>query len=343
MLASNELTVVVQGPVFGSGAEPAEERLTERAIQSIRRNLPGAEVVLSTWEGADVRGLAPDVTLFNRDPGVFVHQFKKSRLDNNVNRQIVSTLAGIRAATRPHVLKLRSDCEINHPGFLRYWKKYQERAPELTVFENRIVSGELFARDPVLVSYLYHPSDVFHFGTQGDMLRLWDIPLAPAAETVAWREKCENRPWYDKRWQTVRYVPEQYLWIAALRKAGYSDALDYCQQMSRPMLQRSELSIVNNFAIIPERSLGLVVPPRFGRLGSRETYSHAIWRRLLKIHVESHDAKAIAKRIQMILKIDRFKLFKHVRATLVNHAHGYIHAALGRTAKKPSPLDWYEQ
>jgi len=336
MLPSDELSVVLQGPVFGSEAEPAEERLTERAIQSIRRHLPRAEVILSTWEGADVRGLAPDVTLFNSDPGVFVHQFKKSRMDNNVNRQIVSTLAGIRAASRPYVLKLRSDCEIIHPGFLRFWKMYQERAPELAVFENRILCGELFARDPVLVSYLYHPSDIFHFGTHGDMLRCWDIPLAPAEETVAWRNNCENRPWYDKRWPTVRYVPEQYLWITALRKAGHPDALDYCQQMSRQMLERSELSIVNNFAIIPERSLGVVVPSRFGRLGSRETYSHEIWRRLLKIHIESRDAKTIDERIRMILKINQFKLIKHVSAALTNH----VHELMG-PPPATSPLDWY--
>ena len=56
-----EITAVVQGPV--------EEVYTRLVIESIRRYLPGARIVLSTWKDANIAGLDIDELVINEDPG----------------------------------------------------------------------------------------------------------------------------------------------------------------------------------------------------------------------------------------------------------------------------------
>ena len=48
-IKSEEISVIVQGPIH--------KKRTKKTLQSIRTNLPNAEIILSTWEGSDVKGL----------------------------------------------------------------------------------------------------------------------------------------------------------------------------------------------------------------------------------------------------------------------------------------------
>lgn len=295
------LSVIVQGPVVGGPERPGHERLTWRAIESVRRAFPGAEVILSTWNDSDIRGLAPDITVISADPGAFT--CRRPGLEdyvNGVNRSIVSTLAGLRAAARPYAVKLRSDCEMIHDGLLAHWQVHAERCDEMRVFSDRIICGELFSRDPYITSFLFHPSDVFHFGRTNDLLRLWDVPLAAAADTERWRDSCFNRPWVISEGLPIRYVPAQYLWITALNKAGHEFSLDHCMQMPRSIVGASEMSLLNNFSLIDERSLGLAFPAAFLRASTDATYTRRTWQKLYEMYCVRRNRGEIEKRSRRV-------------------------------------------
>ena len=56
----NDISVVVQGAI--------DKKLTPICLKSIRKYLPGAEIILSTWEGSDVENLDFDTIVLNHDP-----------------------------------------------------------------------------------------------------------------------------------------------------------------------------------------------------------------------------------------------------------------------------------
>jgi hypothetical protein len=221
---SNQISVVVQGPICGSDDQPLQERVTYKTLKSVREILPDAELILSTWNGSNVAGLDYDVLLQSEPPPAW------KRADgwiNNVNRQIVSTLAGLNRATRPLAMKLRSDCELHGSGFLDLFDRYSSKERPTKVFKQRLVTCSLFSRRPQDL-LLFHVSDLFHFGRLDDMKCLWDIPMAPENETSDWHTASGHRPWFSL-WPGifVRYTPEQYIWVSCLQKMGVHAQLNW--------------------------------------------------------------------------------------------------------------------
>ena len=110
----NDISVVVQGvidPIF-----------TPICLNSIRKHLPEAEIILSTWKGETIKNLDYDILILNDDPGAFI--YTSTNKVQNQNRQIVSTRNGILNASRKYVLKIRTDMQILGTKFLTFWNKY---------------------------------------------------------------------------------------------------------------------------------------------------------------------------------------------------------------------------
>ena len=60
-ITSRDISVVVQGPIH--------KTRTKKCLQSIRKNLPAAEIILSTWQNSSVNGMDFDILVANEDPG----------------------------------------------------------------------------------------------------------------------------------------------------------------------------------------------------------------------------------------------------------------------------------
>ena len=109
-IADSEISVVIQGPLLAGQAEGAA-----RCVQSLQRVLPGAELILSSWQGEDASAFAPPVrVVLSPDPGAFA----TTERPYNLNRMLVSTQAGLKAATRRYCLKLRTDLALADRSFL---------------------------------------------------------------------------------------------------------------------------------------------------------------------------------------------------------------------------------
>jgi hypothetical protein len=249
VVKTTDISVVVQGAI--------DEKLTPKCLNSIRKCLPGAKIILSTWEDSNIEGLDYDVLLENGDPGAeicdVVHNVK-----NNVNRQILSTRNGLKFVKTIYAMKLRSDMCLKNTNFLSYFNKFQNfRNQECCILKNRVVTNNLYCADPHKTNCYFHISDWVHFGLTEDLLNIWDIPLQnePGSSRYFLNKK---RPIFDPvpSW-LFQYIPEQYIWTTFLRKNGIYFDFKYFTDISPKNLMLSELSFANNIIIVDYEKFGI--------------------------------------------------------------------------------------
>lgn len=270
---AQEISVVLQGPVGP---------LTSQALASVRRVLPGAEVILSTWEGTDVDNLDADVKILSRDPGGhptnYIHDAKRL---NNENRLLISSAAGLKASTRKYSVKMRTDTVLTHSGFLEFFDRYPARLDEWRCFKERLVASTVYTRNPRRrFPYPFHVGDIFFFGLTEDLVTLWDAPLEPS-EHYTWFASHPRPPGELAEECDQRYAPEQYLWITMLRKFGTVDCCDHQHDLNERSGKLTELTFVNNLILCEPNQLGYEWP---GRVVVEHDwisiYGHAEWKAL---------------------------------------------------------------
>jgi len=251
------LGVVVQGPVLTGGP-----RTTAATLASVRRHLPGAVLVLSTWEGQPTAGLDVDVVVRSRDPGGLLPR-RPGGKPNNVNRQLVSTRAGLAELRTTHALKLRSDSLLLNGDVVRAPASFEDRgvAHPTRVFGERVVITTHYTRYPARVDreMTYHPSDVAQFGTLRDLRELWAAPLFDDAVEALLGDRM--------------VVAEQWYWLTCLTRAGIGAALD-----RRDAVRHSRSALAANFIVLSPERFGLAKETLHGS-DRLSCYSHSDWLR----------------------------------------------------------------
>jgi hypothetical protein len=316
-ISSSQISVVVQGAISGKPDDPYEKRLTYRCLKSLRKHLPEAEIILSTWKGSDVRDLDYDFLVENEDPGAwylgeqkqvlsqYLHKSYQpsilenpnyTRVLNNVNRQIVSTKVGIERATREFVLKFRSDLLLEGKSFLEYFHRYPMRSDQYKILQDRVLACVSW-NPHRFFPFAFHPGDWVFFGRREDVLNIWDIPLMPKPNSIeniedyhwffSYYEHLQNHPVEECLEPLDRYTPEQYIWTSFLRKY-YSINFKYHSDVSIENLEMSERTIVNNLVLLePEQLQIKFVKYRFPILVELRFYTHQEWRKIYQIYCEN--------------------------------------------------------
>lgn len=169
-----DISVVLQGP--------ADRVYTAKCIRSIRRYLPGAQIILSTWEDSETDRLDADLVILNKDPGCSYDDPAKERA-LNINRWICSSYEGVKAADRTYVLKCRTDAEIISTDFLQYWNCYPVRESYYQVARHKILIPSPYTlrdlgdgKTHVKIETPFHISDWYCFGLREDILHLTGCP-----------------------------------------------------------------------------------------------------------------------------------------------------------------------
>lgn len=195
---NSNLAIVLQGPII------SENQITLRILKHYMTKHPQIKIVLSTWKETDSRELAPFLELSNSNkiklvlndepfgPGVF-----------NINRQIVSSLNGLRSLDDEFefAIKSRTDQVFTDSRFLSQLKILFDAYEKNKVNESRIVISSL----NTFAFRLYGASDMFQFGRTSDLLRFWDQPLDTSTIEEATRESATLESEAKKR------VAEVYL------------------------------------------------------------------------------------------------------------------------------------
>lgn len=118
---SSEISVIIQGPSLhneGNGSQ------LEACVDSIRRILPQAEIILSTWKGQSYNPDIVDYVVLSEDPGSVSNWLGQSW---NFNRMVVSTRNGLEKASRPYTLKFRADLRLSSAEICVRPQKHRER------------------------------------------------------------------------------------------------------------------------------------------------------------------------------------------------------------------------
>jgi hypothetical protein len=243
-MKTSDITLVFQG-VFKPWITRERDDFV-RNIAATRKVLPGARIVLSTWQGAELpRGLRVDAVVESPDPGGLAPLKLDDCKPNNINRQLVTTQAGLAAVSTPYAAKLRTDCFLEHAGFLDYY--LEQRA--LDGGRERLLASSFFTLDPALFERLpYHVSDWFHFGPT-ELLRAWWAAPPMSMEDAQYHETHPHAPGssvFERRFR-ARWAVEQHICMAYAGSLGYacprflndlSDAVlpDYRRFLGREMM-----------------------------------------------------------------------------------------------------------
>lgn len=259
MIDCKEISVVVQGPI--------NKKETPKTLKSIRTYLPDAEIVLSTWENSDVSDLDYDILVLNKDPGnVLMGKFKRQVLYNNMNRQLLSTQAGLKKSQRKYTLKLRSDLILTQNEFLKYFDMFQERTEDYKLFERKILTSALFTRYNIRLpkekkqeQIPFHISDWWFFGLTEDLKTYFiGTQLAKEPDFTKYFDKPENKnkktPYSTAKF---KFAPEQYFGYECFRRnfkdIYMEDAADYNEEINL----KSQKCIVNNFIVLEYEQSGI--------------------------------------------------------------------------------------
>lgn len=209
-----KLSIICQGPVLDS------DTITN-ACDSYRQFFPEAEVIVSTWKG-NLPKIKADQILQLDDPG-------PGPKNNNIARQIVGSLAGIKAASHPIVMRIRSDGIFVGNGCLDHWDKWPKRAGKFKVFEHRLIVPNIGTADPE-VHVSFNISEWAVLGLKEDLLKLYDIPVDPAHTT-------------DKS-------PEQYIYLSAIQKTLPEIDIPYLIYNTDELRNLTKEFISNNFVVL---------------------------------------------------------------------------------------------
>lgn len=213
LIDAPDITVVMQGNIRPS---------IGRAIHSVRQVLPGARLILSTFDLEAPQRYAGfvDEVVLSKDPGGMPPSVKANQAEpNNTNRQLVSSQAGLARVTTPYALKMRTDCALHDIGFIRLLQQYSQADSEC----RRLVASSFYTRHPHgLACYLFHISDWFIFGTSERVRQFFSSPLVSLDEAT-WFERRAHLAsgTYAARRFRARFTPEQYITTHFARALGY--------------------------------------------------------------------------------------------------------------------------
>jgi hypothetical protein len=260
-ISSERISVVIQGPVIRDRID--DRPTTDECLRSIREYLPDAEIILSTWEGADTSRLAGyDKLVTSGDPGGIWNYVK--RRYSNVNRMIRSTSAGLRVASREYCLKFRTDLRLTSNMICRV-DDTATQGGRYSLFSVPMTTTNYYVRDPSVIPMIFHPSDIVQFGLTRDLTEFWEQPLVDPNWLVRKKRPVMSVFGRYAGFTPMRFVPEQVVTLQWLAKRGVSVILKDIFDTSFDAYRIWEEVMLRNFRLIDADSSGVAFHSRLQR------------------------------------------------------------------------------
>ena len=255
-MKTSDITVVFQGafkPYGQQGAMPFAE-----ILKRTRKSIPGATIMVSTWGTADVPSILPiDTLVLSKDPGALAPLKMTDDKANNINRQIVCTRAGLDQVVTPYAVKLRTDCFLEHAGFIDFYMDQLRRDQR----PQRIVTSAFFTLDTdVFERFPYHVSDWFQFGLTSVLRRYWAAPLmtASAGRFYEDRPHAPESNVFETRFR-AQFAVEQYICMHYAAELNYP-APQYLNDTSPTVLAGYRRFLADETLILDPWQSGVVFP-----------------------------------------------------------------------------------
>lgn len=281
-----DITIVLQGSCLD---EYSGRLCVELAVESIRKKLPECKIILSTWESEKEyipNNIQVDKIIYNSDPGFKTRNCKPDGKPNNVNRQIVSSINGLKEAETTYAMKMRTDYVMKNTGFLQHFDIYKDFDKKYQIFDKRIICVTPGTRKPKAKNYNlpFHIADHTTFGLTKDLIKLYDIPLVTDEEFEWFITHTDFMPETEAK---NRYNAEQSIWINCLRKNGVDVKCQYSTHVNNEIIEQSEKYLVNNFYPISFKKYGIYplkkyLQPKNNFRNYNDFYTNNEWLHLYK-------------------------------------------------------------
>jgi len=254
-VSSADISVVIAGLVQ---RDLPSGDLSSNCIRSLRKNLPGAELILSTWTHCDTAGLDVDILIQMPEPASILDCTGRV---SNFHRQRIAVAAGLVRAQRKFVLKFRPDLILENCTIVEaFTTHFNEQRPSL--LSERVVITNLFIPNPLRDPTLYHLSDIVHFGFRRDLVRIWMNNVVDSVSPIGNhhpRRILGNFSGYTD----FRMLPEQALTTAWLTAEGLVITLTHINDGSAKQLDDWLTILFSNFKIVEAHESGIRFPERF--------------------------------------------------------------------------------
>ena len=147
---SFEISIIIQGPYIEETSSFGFSTL--EVIKSARKYYPDSEIIYSGWEGTILNETFKEICnkiVLSADPGILkLGYYNGIPLSENTNRQIISTINGLKASSNKFCIKSRSDS--------LFFKN--------TPFNVNINSNSKIFRHPLFISESFTRIYFFEFG-----------------------------------------------------------------------------------------------------------------------------------------------------------------------------------
>jgi len=271
-LKKSDLSFVVQGPII--------QNVTSRVTQSIRKYFNESVIIISTWPEQNLIGVEYDKLIINKDPGSF-YRDDVNRILHNGNRQIVSTIEGLKAADTIFSVKIRSDIEFINTNLLDLLEKantYQAYDSNWKFVKNRVLITNVTSVNPNKVEKIpFCPCDWIYAGFTSDLINIWSIPLFKEPEMTRWYETHSKPQTHPFPTSLALFQPEDFIWSSFIKKHRRIN-YNYLGDISGDNIEQSERSLANNLIIFNNKQLGIKCtkhPDSY--LSLYRMYTHSDW------------------------------------------------------------------
>ena len=262
-ISTDDISVIIQGAF--------DQKTTLESIRLLRKVLPGAKLILSTWENSklpDSIELNVDEIVLSSDPGAVLSD-ETNRIFYNYNRQLISTKSGLAKAKTKFSLKIRTDMLIKDVNFLSHFFSFPKREKKFSVFKERLIVSSMFTRHRFIDEKreynkpILHISDWGFFGLTEDMNLYFnnaELVAEPHFSTY-FKNQCDDTEvvrCYST--MTCRFPPEQQLAISSFSKFFpiLNSLKDYAEKRD-DLVKLSDNIILHNFIILDPHSWPLIV------------------------------------------------------------------------------------
>ncbi|KAB0676011.1 WavE lipopolysaccharide synthesis family protein [Aureimonas leprariae] len=281
-IENSDVTIVMQGGL-AVGWDVAYSAAHLRTV------MPGARIVLATQKAAAKgyeRTDAFDEVVLTDDPGA-LPPVKLIGAPHNINRQILSSRAGLAVVTTPYAMKLRTDAYLLSRKAVDLWSRWGEGGRgDRAKGKGRILVINLFTLNPGFDERLpWHVSDMFQFGRTEDLRAFWNAPPMDFGTNVHY----ETHPFAEgslprEREFRSRFATEQWLTLGWLYGEPSRFPIRFHNDVSLAMVRQFEADLTDNFVVAHPTDIDLEMPKHRYVYGSRYfntiCYSFEDWKRL---------------------------------------------------------------
>lgn len=266
-VADTDITFVFQGPWNAS---------LRANVEQTRRVFPSASFIISSTDRRVKNEHYNAEIVISTDPGA-LPPYKRGTdaPENNVNRQIVSTRAGLARVRTQYAVKIRTDCSMNSRAFVAHYERF---VLNLGRMPSRMLASSVYTLHPQGIEGLpFHVSDWFFFGKTSTLREYYDVPLMRVSD-ACWYDNARhdrNSHFFARQYRS-RFSPEQYIAVENARKGDYN-VPSHIADAERSVVESYIAFLVDKFFVCDLLRLGLVFEKYQGVLRSNFQFFNCVW------------------------------------------------------------------